>query len=234
MPNTNATGLHVRHAVSRALATSNTTPLEATFKVQAANVRISERGRVLRSEVTVSIRKARPLIQWEPHELKGWVNPDGEHPLMTVARLDNPVFVDVFPVTWYAWLQTMQDRLPEGCDPFHPCTGISLPRVQEYVEHRGGRLPTRQEFRQIWGDDAHPWGPSPDRRLGRLAAPRFGEREEVGQHPPHNGLWDLGCWLWHWVAEGEVSGGSLEGEVRFGEPPSEATHPLGFRMVVDP
>lgn len=128
----------------------------------SARVTLSSTRRVRRAEVTLRIRPPRPLIQWEPHEFSGWVNPDGAHPPMALVRLDNPLFVDVFPVTWDAWLRarTAEPRrdmvLPDGVDPLCPKTGITLAEATSFARSLGKRLPTRDELKSLWGEARWP------------------------------------------------------------------------------
>jgi len=240
VPSTHATGVHVRHAVSRALATNNLRPQEATYQVLTARVTLSSTRRVRRAEVTLRIRPPRPLTQWEPHEVSGWVNPDGAHPQMALVRLDNPLFVDVFPVTWDAWLRVPAGEtrsntvLPDGVDPLCPKTGADLAEASAFAHSLGKRLPTREELKSLWGTARWPWGEHADDRLGRTRYPRMGDLFEVGMHPPVQGLFDLGAWLWHLDAEGRLGCGVVDGSACFGHPAATPTGPVGFRCVVDP
>ena len=243
MPSTHATGVHVRHAVSRALATNNLRPQEATYRVLTARVTLSSTRRVRRAEVSLSIRPPRPLTQWEPHEISGWVNPDGAHPQMALVRLDNPLFVDVFPVTWDDWLrvQATEPRpvlpdgiLPDGIDPLCPKTGVSLADAASFARALGKRLPTREELLSLWGTANWPWGENADDRLGRTRSPRMGNLHEVGMHPPVQGIFDLGAWLWHLDADGELGCGVVDGTACFGQPAAAPPGPVGFRCVIDP
>jgi hypothetical protein len=223
--------------VSRALATNNLRPQEATYRVLTARVTLSSTRRVRRADVTLSIRPPRPLTQWEPHEISGWVNPDGAHPQMALVRLDNPLFVDVFPVTWDDWLRvrTPPDRvLPDGIDPLCPKTGVSLSEAASYALSLGKRLPGQEELRSLWGTACWPWGERADDRLGRIQSPRMGNLHEVGMHPPVQGIFDLGAWLWHLDAEGGLGCGAVDGSACFGHPAAEPPGPVGFRCVVDP
>jgi hypothetical protein len=54
---------------------------------------------------------------------------------------------------------------------------------------------------------------------------------EVGLHPPSPlGLLDLGAWLWHWTAEGTLSGGAIDRVPGFDRPPAGLA-PVGFRLA---
>ena len=218
------------HAVTRALATANLSPRDATFRVRAARAWINASGRVARGEVTLSIRKPRPLARWEPHELAGWVNPDGEHPLMTVARLPEPLFVDVLPLSWARFSEERGEPLPDDRDPLHPRTGLGWEEARTWAAEHGGRLPTTGELRAMWGDDRYPWGERPDARLGRAAPPPYGALADLGEHPPIGAIYDLGAWLWVWTAEGRVAcGAGLE--AGFGRRVEEIEGPVGVRVV---
>ena len=231
MPNVSSTGVTVRHAVSRALATANLAPREATYKVLSARAWTRSDRSVGRAEVFLSIGKPRPLHTWELHEVEGWVNPDGQHPLMTLIRLADPLFVDVVPVTWDRWLEHRSDRLPDRVDPFCPVTGIDHAQATAFAAEVGRRLPTADEFEAIWGAGRFPWGEQKDPKLGRHEPPRFGELHEVGAHPPVRGLCDVGAWLWHHVADGGHAGALHKGRPGFGVDPVEG--PVGFRCVLD-
>lgn len=226
-----ATGVTVRHAVSRALATANLAPREATYKVLSARAWTRGDGSVGRAEVFLSISDPRPLARWELHEIEGWVNPDGAHPLMTLIRLDDPLFVDIAPVTWDRWLQHRDDRLPDNVDPLSPVTGRAQSDAATFAEELGMRLPTAAEFEAIWGPQLFPWGDSRDPELGRHAPPRFGEVHEIGAHPPVRGLLDVGAWLWHHLADGGHAGSLHRGRPGFGV--DEVEGPVGFRCVLD-
>ncbi len=232
MATTHAMGFNVRHAVSRALATANLSPTEATYKVLAARAWLNSGGDVARGEVTVSIRKPRPINEWEPHEISGWVNPDGDHPGMVLARLADPIFVDVLPVTWERWLRdNPHQTLPPGADPFHPRIGLTATEAADYAARVGHRLPRSEEFLKLWGRQRFPWGddPSPDR--GRATMPRYGEVAEVGLYPPIGGVYDLGGWLWQRLADGGAAGVVQGMRPRAVEPP--AGEPVGLRLVAD-
>ncbi len=231
MPNVSATGVTVRHAVSRALATANLAPREATYKVLSARAWAGRDRSIGRAEVFLSVDKPRPLPRWELHEIEGWVNPDGEHPLMTLVRLDDPLFVDVVPVTWDRWLQHRDERLPDNVDPLCPVTGLDRDRAGRFAEELGMRLPTASEYQAIWGAERFPWGDRRDLALGRHAPPRFGAVHEVGAHPPVRGLSDIGAWLWHHLADGGYAGALHQGHPGFGVEDVEG--PIGFRCVLD-
>jgi hypothetical protein len=231
MPNTSAIGVTVRHAVTRALATANLAPSEATWRVLSARAWARGDGSVGRAEVTLHIAAPRPLAEWERHELTGWVNPDGLHPNMSVLEGGDPLFADIHPVTWDEWLQHVPDRLPDRIDPLCPRTEVGLDAARAFAAARGKRLPTAEEFQRMWGPARYPWGESRDAALGRPEAPRFGEVHEVGAHPPRKGLFDVGAWLWHWMADGSVSGGLQAGRPAFGV--ACGPEPVGFRCVCD-
>lgn len=224
-----AVGIHVRHAIARALATVNRTPAEATWRLLYARVARDTRGRVTQGEVTLRVEPPRDLAAWN-EGLIGLVNPDGLHPLMAAVPERKGLLMDVFPVTWDRWLRHHPDRtVPPDLDPWCPRTGLSHADALAYARSVGKRLPDADEFRAAWGRDRFPWGAAPDPAQGRDAAPRFGELPEVGMHPPGRaGFFDLGAWLHHWTAEGLVLGG-LPGLVA-AEPGAE---PLGFRCVQD-
>jgi hypothetical protein len=235
-----ATGVSVRHAISRALATANVTPREATYKVLTARARVDSRGNVRRGEVSLRIQRPESLARLLPAEWVGWVNPDGSHPLMTVLpsgrlRDGRPelIYMDIHPVTWDAWLRVMDDSLPDRIDALCPVTGVSHDQALAYTEAKGARLPSQLELSTAWGDDRYPWGHKPDPRLGRVGPPRFDHVPPVGAHPygPF-GIFDLGCWLWHWLDDGKISGGADELEPGFGVAPTPERGPVGFRCVM--
>ncbi len=236
-----ATGVSVRHAVSRALATANLTPREATYKVLTARARVDRRGNVVRGEVSVRMQRPEALAQLPPDEWVGWVNPDGCHPLMTVVpsgsvREGRPglVLMDIYPVTWDAWLRVVEDALPDRIDALCPVTGITIEQARDYARARGVRLPTLTELSSAWGDDRYPWGHKPDPRLGRVGRPRFDQVPPVGAHPPGaDGLFGLGARLWHWVQDGGLAGGADERDPGFGLPPLPSRGPVGFRCAAD-
>jgi hypothetical protein len=222
-----AAGIHVRHAVARALATVNRSPLEATWRILSSRATLDARGRVTQGEVTLRVEAPRDVRPGDA-TLIGLVNPDGSHPLMAVVPGAAGLFMDVFPVTWDRWLRANPDvAMSPDLDPWCPRTGIGHAPAQAYARAVGKRLPTADEFRAAWGTELYPWGPRPAPELGRAAAPRFGELPEVGTHPPgRNGFFDLGAWLFQWTAEGQLLGG-LPGVV-----PAEAdAEPCGFRCV---
>lgn len=231
MPRIHAVGVGVRHAVARALATANRSPAEATFRVVSARVDLDGRRRVLRAEALVEIEAPRPVGDWSPGALRGLVNPDGEHALMVRVPAPRPFFIDALPVTWDRWLRRVDDTLPPRMDRMSPRVGVTWAQASDFSHRLGKRLPTVAELRQAWGAARFPWGDSPDPARGRVGAPRFGELPEVGLHPPSPlGLLDLGAWLWHWTAEGTVSGGAEDREPAFDRPADDRA-PVGFRMV---
>lgn len=201
----------------------------------SARVTLSSSGQVRRAEVTLDIRKPRPITSLEPHEMSGWVNPDGEHPMMTLVRLDNPIFADIHPVTWNNWLAVFEkELLPDAIDPFCPRTDPDLDLALFYAQTQGKRLPTAEELRGLWGSEAWPWGASQDASKGRVRPPRFDVLPEVGLHPPCRGMFDLGAWLWHMDANGRLSCGVVDDEVVFDTPRGSELRPVGFRCVADP
>lgn len=221
-----AVGVHVRHAIARALATVNRSPGEATWRLLAARVTLDARGRVREGEVTLNVEPARDAR--DGADLAGLVNPDGEHPLMVVVPGVPGLLMDIFPVTWDRWLRLHPGHaiLPAP-DPWCPRTGLSLGEAMAYARAVGKRLPTGDELRAAWGREAFPWGPRPDPQLGRAAAARFGELPEVGMYPPDRaGQFDLGAWLHHHTADGLLLGG-LPGLVAA---PADAS-PVGFRCA---
>ncbi len=233
-----ATGVSVRHAISRSLATANLTPREATFRVLTARAQADAHGAVHRAEVSLRIQRPGALAGLSPEEWLGWVNPDGAHPLMTVIPIGAEpavgrlLFMDIFPVTWDAWLRVMDDALPDRVDPLFPVTGIGLEQAQAYSERLGRRLPTVAEYSAAWGDERFPWGHKPDPRMGRVGRPRFDQLPPVGAHPPSSqGLFDLGAWLWHLLADGSLAGGADERDPGFGLELREERGPVGFRCV---
>ncbi len=233
MPLTSAMGVHVRHAVSRALATANLSIEEATWRVESARVWLTSGRRVARGEVTLLIRKPRPLISSEPHELEGWVNPDGDHPEMVLVRLDDPLFVDCWPVSWSRWVGP-EGRVPDSEDASEPRLGLRHQEAAEWAAAHGRRLPTLAEFRALWGAERLPWGQHADPGAGRVGPVRYGERHEIGLYPPVRGLYDLGAWLWHWLDDATVAGAVAEQDPVFGIRPAPGLGPIGFRTVADP
>lgn len=220
-----AAGFHVRHAVSRALATSNRSPLEATFRVLSARAHLDPKGRVASAEVTVRIEAPRDL-RGDADEI-GLVNPDGVHPLMAVVPGHPARLMDVFPVTWDRWARHSGEIVPSGTDPWCPRVGVTFEQAAHYARAVNKRLPEPEDLRAAWGRARYPWGDAPDATLGRATAPRFGEVPEVGMFPPtRQGFFDLGAWLHHWTAEGTLLGG-LPGLV---SGPADDT-PCGFRCV---
>lgn len=231
MPNVNASGTTVRHAVSRALATANLPPVEATYRVLSARAWPLRDGSIGRAEVFLEVATPQPLSRWEPQQLTGWVNPDGEHPLMTLIPGEAPLFVEITPVTWDRWLRLRPERLPDGVEPLCPVTHVLAQDAAAFAQEQGRRLPSAEEFARLWGPSAYPWGDARDPALGRHAAPRFGGRPEVAAHPPAIGLYDLGCWLGHWLEDGRAAGLSAGGEARSAARLGDA--PVGFRCVED-
>ncbi len=236
---TQATGVTVRHAISRALATSNLTPREATYRLLTANVRLDGRGEVARAEVTLRIRGPSDLAELSFEEWVGWVNPDGRHPLMALVPTGRSaggrpelVYMDIYPVTWDAWLRLMDDALPDRVDSLCPVTGVSIEQARAYAEARGARLPWPHEFSEAWGDDRFPWGHRSAPRLGRVGRPRFDRLPTVGSHPAGSfGIFDLGAWLWQWLEDGRLSGGADESDPGFSVSATPERGPVGFRCV---
>jgi hypothetical protein len=234
-----ATGVSVRHAISRAIATANLTPREATYKVLTAQARADARGAVVRAEVSLRILGPGVLRELPPLEWVGWVNPDGQHPLMTLVptgrqRDGEPElhYMDVYPVTWDAWLRRVDDHIPDGVDALCPVTGVSFEQAAAFASASGGRLPSMLEISAAWGDERFPWGHRPDAGLGRVGRPRFDRIPAVGAHPPAAfGIFDLGAWLWHWLDDGRLAGGADAAEPGFGLSPEEGRGPVGFRCV---
>ena len=234
-----ATGVSIRHAISRALATSNLTPRESTYRVLTARGRVDARGNVVRGEVSLRIKRPTSLAQLPRQEWVSWVNPDGRHPLQTLMPsgrtpegVPELVWMDIYPVTWAAWLRVMDDTLPDRIDALCPVTGLSLDQAEAYAAKIGGRLPSRLEMSSAWGDDRFPWGHRADAKHGRLGRPRFDHLPAVGAHPPTSfGLFDLGCWLWHWLEDGTLAGGADDRDPGFGVQAVPERGPVGFRCV---
>lgn len=234
MAHIHAIGIGVRHAISRALATANLAPADATFRVVNARVKLDVRDRVVRGEATLQVLEPKPLDQWVAQSSAGVINPDGCHPLMTTVQGDELFFMDVFPVTWNRWLRQHDDRLPVELDPLCPRTNISLQRARAFAQRLGKRLPTGKEFQAAWGPAPLPWGERTDPRLGRVGEPRFGALPEVGLHPPStSGIFDLGAWLWHWTESGELAGGGPAYDGRIAVPHEAELSPIGIRLVQD-
>ena len=229
-----AIGIGIRHAVSRALATANLAPADATWRIVESRVQLDGKNRVVRGEVALDILHPTALASHDPSALLGVVNPDGDHPLMALIPAPRPFFMDVFPVTWNRWLRRQEDRLPPNLDPLCPRVDISVESCRSFGAQVGKRLPTEAEFRAAWGDEPFPWGERNHAALGRVGAPRFGHSPEVGLHPPSPmGLFDLGAWLWHWTEEGRLAGGSEGGAPEFSAAPHPDLGPVGFRLVQD-
>lgn len=218
-----ATGVHVRHAISRALATENRSLQEATFRVLTARVEMDSRGRVNFGEVTLRLEPPQPLRAGV--ERIGVVNPDGLHPLMAPVPRCPGVLMDIFPVTYERWVRVHPEALPDGVVPATIRVGVGVVPARSYAQQVGKRLPTAAELRAAWGPARWPWGDAPG--LGRTQAPRFGEIPEAGLLPPStNGFFDLGGWLYHWVEEEELLGGAPDLT-----PGGPDAWPYGFRCV---
>jgi hypothetical protein len=233
LPLTSATGVNVSHAIARALATANLNAAEATYRVESARAWLDSQDNVARAEVTIRIRKAQALHQWEPHQLDGWVNADGEHPGMALVRLADPIFVDTRPVTW-GRLTGGRRPPPNGASPDHPCVDAGHGVASKWASARGCRLPSATEFQALWGAAIFPWGEQARPTAGRVGPVRYGRMHEVGLYPPCRGLHDLGTWLWHWLADGTAAGGMQEGVPAFGIAPEPWMAAIGFRTVADP
>ncbi len=239
MSTTQAMGVSVRHAISRALATANLTPREATFRVLTAQARVDGRGNVNRGEVSLRIQQPSSLAALHPQEWVGWVNPDGQHPLMALVPSGRShdgrpelLYMDIYPVTWDAWLRVMTDALPDRIDTLCPVTGVTHELAAAYAGCMGGRLPSATELSSAWGDERFPWGHRPDPRLGRVGRPRFDHLPPVGAHPPGAfGIFDLGAWLWHLLEDQTLAGGADDLDPGFGLPALEERGPVGFRCV---
>lgn len=231
MPTTNAIGIGVRHAVTRALATHNLGPADATFRVESSRVTLDDRDRVVRAEATVRIGQSRDLIARGPTAWTGWVNPDGAHPLMVWIPSVRPFWMDVVPVTWERWTRCRRTPPPPGVDATSPRVDVAHADGRQFAADLGKRLPTADEVSAAWDGERFPWGPSADPALGRHRPHRWEELPEVGLHPPSRlGLWDLGTWLWQWTHDGALVGGADHGRVR--EPGADAA-PVGLRLVQD-
>ena len=239
MSTIHAAGVSVRHAISRAIATANLRPRDATYQVLTARADVGRSGRVLRGEVSLRLQSPAALQSLPLEERVGWVNPDGAHPLMALVPLPSEdgthfVYMDVYPVTWDAWLRVMDDTLPDGIDSLCPITSVELEQARTYARHRRVRLPSLQELRAVWGGERFPWGARPDPRLGRVGRPRFDQVHQVGLHPPASfAIFDLGAWHWQWLDDGSLAGGADELVPGFGADAQPQRGPLGFRCVQD-
>jgi hypothetical protein len=221
-----AAGIHVRHAITRALATTNRSPMEATWRLLSARVAVDTRGRVVSSEVTLRIEAPHADLLGGDDEI-GLVNPDGQHPLMARVPGHPGRLLDVFPVTWGRWARHRAEAVPPGLDPWLPRTAISFEEAAGYARAVGKRLPDAEDYRGAWGRARYPWGDRPDPLAGRASAPRFGEIPEVGMFPPTPaGFFELGCWLHQWTSEGGLLGGT-PGLVSA----TAGEEPCGFRCV---
>ncbi len=231
MPTTNAFGVGVRHAVTRALATQNLSPADATFRVESSRATVDEKGRVLRAEATVRMTHPSSLADLPRERWQGWVNPDGEHPLMAYVAGEAPFWIDIVPVTWDRWTRLRDITVPPGIDFMSPRVGIRHDEALEFAADLGKRLPTSAEVATMWGKHRFPWGDEADATLGRDRPHRWGELPEVGLHPPNPlALWDLGTWLWQWTADGKLFGGAPGGAI---EKPNEHLHPVALRLARD-
>lgn len=211
-----AEGIHVRHAINRALATHNRTAADATWRLLKARVEIDARGRLTGASVAVQVEPALPAealqaAAWpapgRDSPLLGLVNPDGLHPLMAAVPGHPGVLLDVIPVTWDRWARLHPGAAPPTVDPWCPRTGVSLAEAEGYARAVQKRLPTRAEVAAAWGPLAYPWGDRPDPRLGHAAPPRYGAVHEVATLPPsRGGHYDLGAWLAQWTADGDLVG----------------------------
>ncbi|RME24904.1 MAG: hypothetical protein D6798_10140 [Deltaproteobacteria bacterium] len=230
-----ANGTGVRHAISRALATQNLAPLDATFRVKRARVDLDDVGEVARAEVSIDILDPARLEGASDAELLGVVNPDGRHPLMVRLPGDGtvpPFYIDILPVSWSRWMEEHEVTLPPGTDRYCPYVGASFEEAQAFAASQGKRLPTEAELRHAWGDRPLPWGDLADPSHGRVGRPRYDVIPENGMHPPtRTGIFDLGAWLWQWLADGRVAGGA-PADVSFARP-AEGAWPIGIRLVQD-
>jgi hypothetical protein len=225
-----ATGVGVRHALARALATANLAPADACFHLRQARVRLDSRHRVLGAEVMVSIHKPQPIGAWSPEDLVGCINPDGEHPLMARIPAERPFFLDILPVSWGRWINRSEVSLPPGVDLLHPRTAVDFDEALAFADDLGKRLPSAEELTLAWGDARYPWGERSDPEHGRHRAPRFDDLPEIGLHPPNEGgIFDLGAWLWQWTGGGQLFGGPERGPVD----KADHTRPIGLRLAMD-
>lgn len=224
MPIVHASGISVRHAVARALATANRSPLEATWRIEGARAEVDGRGRVFRAQVSVSIES--PVVGPCP---PGLVNPDGEHPMMAVVPGLPGVLLDILPVTWDRWVRLRPGAVPADQDPWCPVSGVEHAAAAAFAAAVGKRLPSLDELRAAWGPARMPWGDAPDPGRGPSEPRRYGEIAEVALFPPSaGGFFDLGCALWQWTAEGELVGGA-PGLV----PGGPGAAPVGFRCAAE-
>ena len=231
MPTTNTFGVGVRHAVTRALATHNLSPVEATFRVESSRATVDARGRVLRAEASVHLTKPLPIGRRAPDELRACVNADGAHPLMVRISTERPFWLDVVPVTWDRWSRRRGGTVPPGVDLASPRVGIDFDEAVDFAAELGKRLPTTEELRAAWGPHRWPWGDQTAPSSGRASPHRWGELPEVGLHPPNPwGVWDLGAWLWQWTAEGCLFGGAPHGRT---EVFRHDLHPVALRLAAD-
>ncbi|MCB9778744.1 MAG: SUMF1/EgtB/PvdO family nonheme iron enzyme [Alphaproteobacteria bacterium] len=249
MARIHANGTGVRHAIARALATSNLAPDDATFRVRRGRVDLDRDGDVARAEVTLEILPAAPLGQRDAAELRGLVNPDGAHPLMVWLPGDPdtgvaPFFMDILAVSWSRWLARPGDgaapggTLPPGIDLYAPHVGSDFADARAFAAAEGKRLPTTAELRVAWGPHRLPWGDAPDPSCGRVGRPRYDQLPEGGAHPPGpGGIFDLGAWLWQWVDDGDgvgrVCGGGPWPDDGTAALPVADRWPVGLRLVQD-
>jgi hypothetical protein len=216
-----AEGIHVRHAVGRALATHNRSLADATWRLLSTELAFDARGRVASAAVTVRLEPVGTLVP-------GVVNPDGAHPLMVLVPGLDGVLLDVFPVTWERWERVHPGGVRPDLDPWCPRLGIAWSEADRYARSVGKRLPSGAELGAAWGPAAYPWGEQADPRQGRDAAPRFAEVPEVGMYPSHGGIFDLGAWMGHWTAEG-----TLVGEATAARPAPPGEIGPGFRCAAE-
>ncbi len=230
-----ANGTGVRHAISRALATGNLAPLDASFRVKRARVDLDAHGDVARADVSIDILDPDRLSGATDGDLVGVVNPDGHHPLMVRLPGDDnvaPFYMDMLPVSWSRWMEQHDVTLPPGTDRYCPYVGGSFDDAVAFAASQGKRLPTEAELRHAWGDKPLPWGDLPDPSHGRVGRPRYDVVPENGMHPPtRSGLFDLGAWLWQWLDDGRVAGGG-PADSGFARDAAGAW-PIGIRLVQD-
>jgi hypothetical protein len=219
-----AAGFHVRDALARALATTNQSPGEATFRVLSARAHLDARGRVASAEVTVRVERPRDAGGDPP---PGLINPDGLHPLMAGVPGRPGRLMDVFPVTVDRWARHGPGGAPQAVDPWCPQIGVTLAAAATWASAAGKSLPDAEDLRAAWGRARYPWGDRPDDTRGHAAPHRFGVLAEVGWYPPSDaGFFDLGAWLHQWTADGDLLGGAPG--LASAPPGSE---PCGFRCV---